>query len=634
MSAATILLVDDDETLSRVLRRVLGQQGYTVVEAGNVQRALQVARETPPQLGLLDLRLPDGDGVELARKLTEQGARFPVILMTAFPLRLRDQPELARQFFRVLTKPLNLQELRQAIEAALTEPRDDKAPVPSALDSPPASTPSGTALPPGTSSATESNLPSDTDAATTAAVGRKRRAGLVAAVLLVLVVLGILVSMGLVLMNGRHSAEPETAVEKSPATTLAATLAKDDPDGLVLPAAVVQRLGLTSKPVAVAAGTRPLHLTGFINYDPDYLQRVHALFGGEVIDVAEVEENVHGATERRRLSFNDRVHKGELLAVVWSKDLGQMKSALVDALVHQRFDEETLTRYQTLASSGSISEVALRTQQATVSLDRNTANSAENALVTARVPPEEISAVKEEAKRIYERSGKHDPEVEKTWPRVEVRARMDGTIVEKNVVVGDTVDTAKDMFVIADLNKVTIWANAYEEDLRDLNNLTLPYPWVARLAADTRPGDPVDSAPELRSSFFDRISPAIDPNQHTATLMGRVEPRAAQKAFVGRMVAVTIELPQAANTVAVPVSAMDEDGEASIVFVQPESDRPYFSMRRVAVAQRLPDVVLVRSRLTEDELRKGLQPLQPGERVVTQQAYLLRGALDDLKAAK
>src|SRR6516164_8562653 len=87
MGAATILLVDDDETLSRVLRRVLVQQGYTVVEAGTVAGALQVARETPPQLGLLDLRLPDGDGVELARKLTAEGCQFPVILMTAYPLR-------------------------------------------------------------------------------------------------------------------------------------------------------------------------------------------------------------------------------------------------------------------------------------------------------------------------------------------------------------------------------------------------------------------------------------------------------------------------------------------------------------------------------------------------------------------
>src|SRR5262249_29074525 len=43
------------------------------------------------------------------------------ILMTAYPLRLRDQPEMADHFTRIMTKPLNLQELRQAVDAALDE---------------------------------------------------------------------------------------------------------------------------------------------------------------------------------------------------------------------------------------------------------------------------------------------------------------------------------------------------------------------------------------------------------------------------------------------------------------------------------------------------------------------------------
>src|SRR3954469_6458803 len=118
MAASTILLVDDDEVLSQVLRRVLARQGHTVVEAGNVEQALRLAGEHHPQLGLLDLCLPDGDGVELACRLQEQG-HFPLILMTAYPLRLRDYPELARGFTHVLTKPLNLDELRQAVDAAL-----------------------------------------------------------------------------------------------------------------------------------------------------------------------------------------------------------------------------------------------------------------------------------------------------------------------------------------------------------------------------------------------------------------------------------------------------------------------------------------------------------------------------------
>src|SRR5215469_12664244 len=119
MSTSTILLVDDDEVLNQVLRRVLTRDGYHVVEAGSVAQALERAREQRPSLGLVDLRLPDGDGVELAQRLHKEMGRIPLILMTAYPLRLRDQPELARDFRRVLTKPLNLDELRQAIESSL-----------------------------------------------------------------------------------------------------------------------------------------------------------------------------------------------------------------------------------------------------------------------------------------------------------------------------------------------------------------------------------------------------------------------------------------------------------------------------------------------------------------------------------
>jgi cobalt-zinc-cadmium efflux system membrane fusion protein len=628
MGAATILLVDDDETLSRVLRRVLIQQGYTVVEAGTVARALQVARESPPQLGLLDLRLPDGDGVELARKLTAEGCQFPVILMTAYPLRLRDQPELASQFARVLTKPLNLQELRQSIDTALAEASAKRPPaaVP-AVENVSVVSPEPT-LPPAVdtpSAATPADAPP-------ARPTRRRNIALLVAIVLALACLGALPALGIVHLPGRHNEGAVPAGGEGGATLAGKTVA-GDPDGLELPPAVVESLGLTTVVAEPPAGKRPLRLSGFVNYDPDYMQRVHALFSGEIIEIPEVEENVHGTTERRKLSFNDSVHKGDLLAVVWSKDLGQMKSALVDAIVHQLFDEETLTRLESLYASGGTSEAAVRAQRAQVSIDRNNVATAERSLGVARVPAEEVQAVKDEGRKIFDRRGEHDPAKEKDWPRVEVRSRIDGTIVVKNVAVGDTVDTSFDMFQIADLSKLTVWASAYEEDLRELNNLTLPYPWKVELAADPRASGEADKGAVLTSDFLEKVTPSIDPNQHTATLMGRVTPGRSQTAFVGRMVAVTINLRQPRNTVAVPVSALDEDGESSVVFVQPDPDRPVYSQRRVAVVQRLTDVVLVSSSLTAAEREAGLQPLQPGDRVVTRQTYLLRGALADAKNA-
>src|SRR6266851_4671050 len=109
MSASTILLLDDDEVLRHVLRRVLTRQGLNVVEAGDLAQARQILALHECQVGLFDLCLPDGDGVELAKEIQDTGSHVPLILMTAYPLRLREQPNLAEKFTRVLSKPVNLQ---------------------------------------------------------------------------------------------------------------------------------------------------------------------------------------------------------------------------------------------------------------------------------------------------------------------------------------------------------------------------------------------------------------------------------------------------------------------------------------------------------------------------------------------
>jgi CheY-like chemotaxis protein len=70
---------------------------------------------------LIDLCLPDGDGLELARQLRRQHPDLTLILMTAYPLRLREHPERAGVFARVLIKPLDLTELRQAVESCIPE---------------------------------------------------------------------------------------------------------------------------------------------------------------------------------------------------------------------------------------------------------------------------------------------------------------------------------------------------------------------------------------------------------------------------------------------------------------------------------------------------------------------------------
>jgi two-component system KDP operon response regulator KdpE len=105
-----ILVVDDDHAIRRLLRIVLGRQAFTVFEAGTVEAALTTAAAVRPDIVILDLGLPDGDGVEVTRRLREKG-NTPILILS-----VRDQEEekvaaLDAGADDYLTKPFGIGEL-------------------------------------------------------------------------------------------------------------------------------------------------------------------------------------------------------------------------------------------------------------------------------------------------------------------------------------------------------------------------------------------------------------------------------------------------------------------------------------------------------------------------------------------
>src|SRR5262249_5870561 len=78
----TVLVVEDEAPMRRFLRAALTSHGFKVVEAATARDAEQLATETPPDAVLLDLGLPDADGIELLHKLREWLAA-PVIVLSA-----------------------------------------------------------------------------------------------------------------------------------------------------------------------------------------------------------------------------------------------------------------------------------------------------------------------------------------------------------------------------------------------------------------------------------------------------------------------------------------------------------------------------------------------------------------------
>ncbi|MDA0266890.1 MAG: response regulator, partial [Cyanobacteria bacterium] len=78
-----ILLVEDEEKLAKFIEMELGYEGYTVTVANDGLSGLMAARDSEPDLILLDWMLPGLTGVEVCRRLRSTGSQVPVILLTA-----------------------------------------------------------------------------------------------------------------------------------------------------------------------------------------------------------------------------------------------------------------------------------------------------------------------------------------------------------------------------------------------------------------------------------------------------------------------------------------------------------------------------------------------------------------------
>lgn len=413
------------------------------------------------------------------------------------------------------------------------------------------------------------------------------------------------------------------------ANALSVKLVANKPDTIELTADVVKKLGVQVAEVKKATQTRPLQLSGSLNFDFNNLAQVRARFPGEIVEIGTVAEGPGNSsapvTTSRPVRPGDRVVKGQLLAVVWNADLGGKKAELADALSALKLDQKNLEAQKDAYERGAIPPATVRLAERAVEMDLIRVNAAERTLRTWRVPEEEIAAVKEEATRIAERQGKRDKDKEMNWARVELRAPFDGTVVQKDVAIHNFVDTSTDLFRIAKLDQLTVYANAYEEDLPALDTLPAEQRrWQIRLQnephAKPMPG------------MIERITLAIDPTQHTAMVVGDVENRDGHLR-AGQYITAIIELPPPGEQVVIPTAALVEDGKESIVFVQTDPNELQYAQRSVAVARREMDRVYVRLKLTGAEEQKGLKSLQPGERVVTGAAIILKAALEDLLTA-
>lgn len=118
-SARRVLIVDDEELFRASAAKRLKNEGLVVFECASADEALQVLEKQPLDLALVDVRLPDGDGLELTERIRGTLPTVPVILLTAYSSVDNAVDAIRRGAYDYLTKPVTMEKLIVTVHRAL-----------------------------------------------------------------------------------------------------------------------------------------------------------------------------------------------------------------------------------------------------------------------------------------------------------------------------------------------------------------------------------------------------------------------------------------------------------------------------------------------------------------------------------
>jgi two-component system cell cycle response regulator DivK len=115
--AELILAVDDDETMTKMLRDILQAEGYRVIEARSGKEAIELAASEKPDLITMDLLMPEISGLDAIRKLKADEAtkKIPIIVITAAAMKGEDRLSIEAGCADFLIKPFSIDVLLEKV---------------------------------------------------------------------------------------------------------------------------------------------------------------------------------------------------------------------------------------------------------------------------------------------------------------------------------------------------------------------------------------------------------------------------------------------------------------------------------------------------------------------------------------
>lgn len=303
--------------------------------------------------------------------------------------------------------------------------------------------------------------------------------------------------------------------------------------------------------------------------------------------LAHVTPRIPGRVEEVHADLGDTIRKGQVLAVIDSIELGQAKANYLQAKAHEELSRQNSERETGLYAERIASEKEMLGAKAAHLASIAKLRNSEETLRLYGLEDRQIQALSYESGHVS---------------LLPVRSPLAGRVVEKHVAVGEMVTPERSLFTIADLGRVWIWIDVYEQDVRHVH-----------LEDDVSVA--VDAYPdELFGGKVSYLSAQVDAG--TRTVRARIDVENSQhKLRPGMFARVTLRDPHSESTdpqpsLVVPLGAVQRDGDEFVVFVSLGDDR--FARREVEVGRKAEGVVEI------------LSGLDAHDTVVVEGAFLLK----------
>jgi DNA-binding NtrC family response regulator len=121
-----ILIVDDDENIRKVLLAILEDEGYHVEAVGTAKDAIGRTRKKFYNVVLIDIRLPDMEGIELLTKIKDTVPRIRKIIITGYPTLQNAVDAVNRNADAYIVKPFDVEKVLETIEQQLRKQQEEK----------------------------------------------------------------------------------------------------------------------------------------------------------------------------------------------------------------------------------------------------------------------------------------------------------------------------------------------------------------------------------------------------------------------------------------------------------------------------------------------------------------------------